>query len=182
MKNLFHTKKIIKLLIYIALVFMAVLLPVIFFNEFELYIIPFFLDFAAHHYFILAFIVIMIVMLIARRYLKKKESLILINKNRNEENIQDESCELKNNQLEKIVFSELDVLDDHESKNKRLKEILLSLRLGLIFRKKVTIYFKDLRSNYKISDLIIKKREDMILLNKGGSIPINRIYKIEISK
>jgi hypothetical protein len=56
------------------------------------------------------------------------------------------------------------------------------LRLGLIFRKKVTIYFKDLRSNYKISDLIIKKREGTILLNNGGSIPINRIYKIEISK
>jgi hypothetical protein len=89
---------------------------------------------------------------------------------------------IQNKEIDNILFVEEDVLNDVESRNKRMKEILLSLRLGVLFRKKVTIFFKAFRGNLKISDLIIKKKDDKILLKGGGFIPINSIYKIEISK
>ncbi len=170
------------LIITCLLVAIFALVAVVFYDEIQLKILPFFLDYAAHHYFILAFIVIMVIMLIIRVSLKKKEQKIIVNSLDNENPFLYLSSSIHNREIEKIVFSELDVLEDNEAKNRRMKEILLSLRLGVLFRKKVTIFFKDFRRHLKISDLIIKKKEDKILLKGGGFIPIKSIYKIEISK
>ncbi|MFN5418017.1 MAG: hypothetical protein ACK5B9_13240 [Flavobacteriia bacterium] len=180
MEKPIKNRKAINYLLILLIVGLIALVPFVFYNEFKQTILPLFLDFAAHHYFIVAFVLLMLILFIVRYSFKKKGTLT--NESTVEESLSQKSRPIKNIEIEKIIFSEVDVLADNDSKNKRMKEILLSLRLGLLFRKRVTIFFKDFTNNLKISDLIIKKKDGKIMLKGGGFIPIRSIYKIEVSK
>lgn len=180
MEKPIKNRKAINYVLILLIVGLIALVPFVFYNEIKQTILPVFVDFAAHHYFFIVFLLSILIMYILRSTFKKKGALI--NKSKVEESFRRMSRPIKNNEIEKIIFSEVDVLADNESKNKRMKEILLSLRLGLLLRKRVTIFFKDFTNNLKISDLIIKKKEDKIMLKGGGFIPIRSIYKIEVSK
>jgi Ca2+/H+ antiporter len=172
-----NSKTIKKTIIYTLIIAIFTVTLTVFFNEYK----PFLLSLKAYHYFILSFVIIILIMLFIRMNLKRKEKLLFDeSKFTNESKI--ESHTISNEEIQQIIFSGIDVLTDEEEKNIRTKEILLALRLGVLFRKKVSIFFMNSDKYFTITDLIIKSKDDKIELKSGGQIPIEAIYKIGIPK
>jgi hypothetical protein len=76
-----------------------------------------------------------------------------------------------------LHFPKSDVLHDNELMNQRVSELKRALALGNLEHSKTKIFFEDSQSRKVVETTVWGVTDKMVILKKGSSIPINRIYK-----
>lgn len=69
------------------------------------------------------------------------------------------------------------MLRDSESISQRVSELKRALALGNLEHAKTKIFFEDSLSKKVVETTVWGVTDNMVILKKGSSIPINRIYK-----
>jgi len=76
-----------------------------------------------------------------------------------------------------LQFPKSDVLVDRDAKFERDRELNRALSLGNLEHSKIKIFFEDSESKKVVETTVWGVTDQMVILKKGSSIPINRIYK-----
>ena len=79
-----------------------------------------------------------------------------------------------------LKFSKEDVIDSKTEKRQRSFQLIRAMRLGNLFKNKVTILFKDAHDRImKINTTIWGVTQQSVILKKGVLIPITSIISVE---
>lgn len=76
-----------------------------------------------------------------------------------------------------LHFPKADVLEDKTDIKERISTLNRALALGNLEHSKTKIFFEDDLSKKVVETTVWGVTDDMVILKKGSSIPINRIYK-----
>ena len=76
-----------------------------------------------------------------------------------------------------LHFPKTDVLQDRDDVNQRVSELKRALALGNLEHSKTKIFFEDSLSKKVVETTVWGVTDKMVILKKGSSIPINRIYR-----
>jgi len=76
-----------------------------------------------------------------------------------------------------LHFPKTDVLQDRDDLNQRVSELKRALALGNLEHSKTKIFFEDSLSKKVVETTVWGVTDKMVILKKGSSIPINRIYR-----
>lgn len=76
-----------------------------------------------------------------------------------------------------LHFPKNDVLVDRDAIFERDRELNRALSLGNLEHSKIKIFFEDSQSKKVVETTVWGVTDQMVILKKGSSIPINRIYK-----
>ena len=76
-----------------------------------------------------------------------------------------------------LHFPKTDVLAEKSEMNERTSSLNRALALGNLEHSKIKIFFEDDLSKKVVETTVWGVTDDRIILKKGSSIPINRIYK-----
>lgn len=155
-------------------------------------------EFAKHHYFLAGFIFLILSLVCLKFYFKKNEEtglqisrkksrvmkrrILLSNLRRSIGFIGDpgQSLYIKKEKITSLKFSNNEVLPSREDQELR-KEVLQKARvLGNLYKQKVIICFKDNDSSKHTLATIWHTDDEHVSLKGGATIPVKRIYKIEI--
>jgi len=79
--------------------------------------------------------------------------------------------------IDSLQFPKSDVLNDRDEKYQRESELNRALSLGNLEHSKIKIFFEDNQSKKVVETTVWGVTDQMVILKKGFSIPINRIYK-----
>ncbi|MDF1673203.1 MAG: hypothetical protein P1U41_06835 [Vicingaceae bacterium] len=82
--------------------------------------------------------------------------------------------------IEHLKFPSEDIIDCKNEKKERETQLKKSVRLGNHYKQKVKIYFKDFNLNLCVETTIWHVGQKYINLKGGVSLPVRRIYKVEI--
>jgi uncharacterized protein (UPF0248 family) len=77
-------------------------------------------------------------------------------------------------------FPRTEVLDNMADQIRRYELITEALKLGNIEHNKVKIYFSDDKGPKKVETTVWSAGKDYVSLKKGVSIPVHRIWAVEI--
>lgn len=152
-------------------------------------------DFANHHYFLMGFISLVTMALCVKLYSSMDER---IDRNYNNKNMVGytrlkkkkktiksireqfflktqklKSRYVDKDQIQGLQFSNNEVLSDKE-------ELQSAMKLGNTLKQKVKIFFKDQKSNKYLETTVWHANSNHVVLKGGITIPVNRIYKVEI--
>lgn len=83
--------------------------------------------------------------------------------------------------LDSLKFPQQDVLRDHLSISQRIKALHHATSLGNLDKHKVTIIFEDSTGLKRVNTTIWAITDKRIVLKNNRTIPIARIYTVEIS-
>jgi hypothetical protein len=159
-------------------------------------------DFATHHYFLMGFISLITMALCVKLYKSMDERIERNYNNKNMigytrlkkrkktmQSIREQfflkAQKLKSHYVEKdqiqgLQFSKNEVLSDKEELILREQELQRAMKLGNTLKQKVKIFFKDQKSNKYIETTVWHANSNHVVLKGGITIPVNRIYKVEI--
>lgn len=76
-----------------------------------------------------------------------------------------------------LHFPKTDVLNDRQAMYERANALNRAQALGNLEHSKIRIYFEDDLSKKMVETTVWGVTDDRIILKKGSSIPINRIYQ-----
>lgn len=79
--------------------------------------------------------------------------------------------------IQSLHFPNNDVLEGKEAIGQRVTELNRALALGNLEHSKTKIFFEDNLSKKVVETTVWGVTDRMVILKKGSSIPINRIYK-----
>ena len=79
-----------------------------------------------------------------------------------------------------LKFSKEDVIDTEIEKKQRCHQLTRAMKLGNLFKNKVTISFKDAQQRLvKINTTIWGVTQQSVILKKGVHIPISSIVSVD---
>lgn len=84
---------------------------------------------------------------------------------------------IEKEKIQSLQFPKVDVLQDNEAMSQRVSELNRALSLGNLEHSKTKIFFEDSQSKKVVETTVWGITDKMVILKKGSSIPINRIYK-----
>lgn len=84
---------------------------------------------------------------------------------------------IEKEKIQSLQFPKADVLEDNEAIYQRVSELNRALSLGNLEHSKTKIFFEDSQSKKVVETTVWGVTDKMVILKKGSSIPINRIYK-----
>jgi len=76
-----------------------------------------------------------------------------------------------------LRFPKAEVLDDNDAIGQRVSDLNRALALGNLEHSKTKIFFEDSHSKKVVETTVWAVTDNMVVLKKGSSIPINRIYR-----
>jgi len=79
--------------------------------------------------------------------------------------------------IENLKFPSAEVLTASDNISERISELNRALSLGNLERSKIKIYFEDSQSKKVVETTVWAITDQRVILKRGYSIPINRIYK-----
>jgi len=79
--------------------------------------------------------------------------------------------------IDSLYFPKAEVLDNRDAIYQRESELNRALSLGNLEHSKIKIFFEDNQSKKVVETTVWGVTDEMVILKKGFSIPINRIYK-----
>lgn len=79
--------------------------------------------------------------------------------------------------IQSLHFPNYEVLDGKEAIGQRVSELNRALSLGNLEHSKTKIFFEDSHSKKMVETTVWGVTDRMVILKKGSSIPINRIYR-----
>lgn len=159
-------------------------------------------DFATHHYFLMGFISLVTMALCVKLYSSMDERIDRNYNNKNmigytrlkkkKKTIQSireqfflkaqklKSRYVEKDQIQGLQFSNNEVLSNKEELILREQELQRAMTLGNTLKQKVKIFFKDQKSNKYLETTVWHANSNHVVLKGGITIPVNRIYKVEI--
>ena len=156
-------------------------------------------DFATHHYFLMGFISLITMALCVKLYNSMDERIDRIYNNKNmigytrlkkrNQSIREQfflkaqklkSRYVEKDQIQGLQFSNNEILSDKEELILREQELQRAMKLGNTLKQKVKIFFKDQKSNKYTETTVWHANSNHVVLKGDITIPVNRIYKVEI--
>lgn len=155
-------------------------------------------DFAAHHYFLAGFVFLMISLVCFKFYFGKNEDAVKrISQNKNRAmkrrillaNLKrrvgiignsEQSLYIKKEKITSLKFKNEEVLESKADQDNRRETLQKARVLGNLYKQKVIICFKDNESAKHTLATIWHADDEYLSLKGGATIPVKRIYKIEI--
>lgn len=83
-------------------------------------------------------------------------------------------------EIAEMHFPRIEVLDNPADRIRRYELITEALKLGNIEHNKVKIYFSDALGPKRVETTVWAAGKDYVSLKKGVSIPVHRIWAVEI--
>ena len=84
---------------------------------------------------------------------------------------------IEKEKITSLHFPKADVLEDKTAINERVTSLNRALSLGNLEHAKIKIFFEDDLSKKVVETTVWGVTDERVILKKGSSIPINRIYK-----
>lgn len=95
-------------------------------------------------------------------------------------NAQEQTISTTKEFLYLLKFSKEDVIDTETEKRQRCFQLMRAMKLGNLFKNKVTISFKDAQQRImKINTTIWGVTQQFVILKKGVYIPISSIISVD---
>jgi len=154
-------------------------------------------DLASHHYFIVGFVFLVICLTCIKIYYnnisqnsnspvrtsrtaRRRALLARLKKGLGIENSMPASLYIKKEDLKNLKYPSEELLTTVEEDDQRNKALAKARVLGNLYKQKAIIYFKDKYSLKHTTGTVWHVDDDYISLKGGATIPVKRIYKIEI--
>lgn len=95
-------------------------------------------------------------------------------------NVQNETIATTKESLHLLKFPKEDVITKETEKRTRCFQLIRAMRLGNLFKNKVTISFRDAQNRLlKINTTIWGVTRQSVILKKGVNIPITSIVSVD---
>jgi hypothetical protein len=84
---------------------------------------------------------------------------------------------IEKEKINSLRFPKAEVLKDNDAIGQRVSDLNRALALGNLEHSKTKIFFEDSHSKKVVETTVWAVTDNMVVLKKGSSIPINRIYR-----
>jgi hypothetical protein len=83
---------------------------------------------------------------------------------------------IEKEKIQSLIFPNTEVLESEEEKKQRFADLNRALSLGNLEHSKIKIYFEDNQSKKVVETTVWALTDHRVILKKGFTIPIHRIY------